>query len=93
MSKKLMRSFSTFKKSQTRIDMSKGEQVLYKSIMCPMRDKCLKDMRPRWPTSNTKSITQFGEECPFAHHPMELRFPEEIVTKLASSFQTIKNIN
>jgi hypothetical protein len=61
--------------------------------MCPLKDNCNKVKKPRWPTSNTKSVTQFGEECPFAHHPMELRFPESIVTKLASSFQTIKNIN
>lgn len=49
-------------------------------------------MRPRWPTSNTKSITKFGEECPFAHHPMELKFPESIITKLSSTHQTIKNL-
>jgi hypothetical protein len=70
--KKTMRSFSTYKRSQTRIDAYSKEKILYRTIMCPLRDKCPKDMRPRWPTSNTKAKTKFGEECPFAHHPMEL---------------------
>lgn len=65
-----MRSFSTYKRSQSRGDG--GEKILYRTIMCPLKDKCPKDMRPRWPTSNTKSKTKFGEQCPFAHHPMEL---------------------
>ena len=60
--------------------------------MCPLREKCPKDMRPRWPTSNTKSITKFGEECPFAHHQMELKFPESIITKLSATHNTIKNL-
>jgi hypothetical protein len=47
-------------------------------------------MRPRWPTSNTKSKTKFGQECPFAHHPMELKFPESIITKLSATYNTIK---
>jgi hypothetical protein len=60
--------------------------------MCPLRDKCPNDIRPRWPTSNTKSITKFGETCPYAHHPMELRFPEQVLTKLSSANQTIKKL-
>lgn len=83
--RRMTRGFSTFKKSQTRIDLSKGEKVLFRTIMCPLKDKCNRDKRPRWPTSNTKSITKFGLDCPFAHHPMELKFPESILTKLAAS--------
>ena len=90
--KKSLKSFSMYKRSQTRLDSSKGERVLFRSIMCPLREKCPRDARPRWPTSNTKSITKFGEECPYAHHPMELKFPESIVTKLAASKETIKNL-
>lgn len=90
--RKSMKSFSVYKRSQTRIDISKEEKILFRSIMCPLKDKCPRDMRPRWPTSNTKSITKFGAECPFAHHPMELKFPESIITKLSASHQTIKNL-
>ena len=87
-----MRSFSQYKRSQTRLDSSKPEKILYRSIMCPLKDKCPRDQRPRWPTSNTKAVTKFGQECPYAHHPMELRFPETIFSKLSAGFQTIKHI-
>lgn len=90
--RKSLTSFSVYKRSQTRADLSKGEKILFRTIMCPLREKCPKDMRPRWPTSNTKSITKFGEECPFAHHQMELKFPETIITKLSATHNTIKNL-
>ena len=83
--KRDLRSFSTYKKSQTRADMSKGEKIIYRTIMCPLKNKCTKDKRPKWPTSSTKSVVKFGEECPFAHHPMELKFPEAIITKFQAS--------
>jgi hypothetical protein len=60
--------------------------------MCPMKDKCPKIKNKRWPTSNIKTNVKFGEDCPFAHHPMELKFPETIVTKLSASHQIIKSI-
>lgn len=88
-----MRSFSVYKRSQTRLDTFSKEKILYRTIMCPLKDKCPKDMRPRWPTSNTKAKTKFGEECPFAHHPMELTFPESIITKLSASYNTIRVLN
>lgn len=58
-SKKLMKSFSHYKRSQTRMDMSMtgNEKILFKSIMCPLKDKCSKVMKPRWPSSNIKSVT------------------------------------
>lgn len=37
------------------------EKILFKTIMCPLREKCPKSKVPRWPTSNTKSFTKFGE--------------------------------
>lgn len=55
--KKQMRSFSSFKRSQTRVDLTKGEKILFKSIMCPLKDNCGKVKKPRWPTSNTRSVT------------------------------------
>lgn len=45
---------------------------LYKTIMCPLKHKCSKVRYQRWPSSNIKSFTNFGKECPYAHHPMEL---------------------
>ena len=52
-----MRSFSQYKRSMTRNDPNKGEKILFKTIMCPLREKCPKDKKPRWPTSNIKSVT------------------------------------
>jgi hypothetical protein len=46
----------------------------------------------RWPTTNTKSFTKFGEECPFAHHPMELMFPESIITQISANKSIIKTL-
>jgi len=47
----------------------------YKSIMCPLKDKCPDDVRPRWPNTETKSISKLGRTCPYAHHYSELHFP------------------
>jgi hypothetical protein len=77
--------YSDFKRSQSKIDLSKQEKVLFKTIMCPLKDKCSKIKKPRWPSTNIKSFTKFGEECPFAHHPMELNFPESIITKFSAN--------
>jgi hypothetical protein len=41
--RKSMRSFSTYKRSQTRLDAFSKEKILYRTIMCPLRDKCPKD--------------------------------------------------
>jgi hypothetical protein len=60
--------------------------------MCPLKEKCPKVKNKRWPTSNTKSFTKFGEECPYAHHSMELQFPESIMTKLSANTQRIKKL-
>ena len=45
-----------------------------KSHMCPLRDQCPDDIRPRWPFNDNKSILPFGAKCPFAHHVFELKF-------------------
>lgn len=90
--KRQMRGFSQYKRSTTRADLSKNEKILFKTIMCPLKERCSKVQNHRWPISNIKTVKKFGENCPFAHHPMELNFPESIVSKLASSYSTIKSI-
>jgi len=90
--RKSLTSFASYKRSQSRVDITKGEKILFRSIMCPLKDKCPGDMRPRWPTSNTKAKTKFGEQCPYAHHQMELKFPETILTKLNSSKTMIQKL-
>lgn len=45
-----------------------------KSHMCPLRDQCPDDIRPRWPNNDNKTILPFGSKCPFAHHVFELKF-------------------
>ncbi len=88
------RNFNEFKKAQTKVDVSIGskEKIVFRTIMCPMRDQCPRDKSKRWPTSNISSHTKFGQDCPFAHHPSELMFPESILTKVSSSKQTIKKL-
>jgi hypothetical protein len=59
--------------------------VLFKTIMCPLGDSCPKVKKSRWPNSSIKSVTNFGALCPYAHHLMELEFPETLVTKISAS--------
>lgn len=51
---------------------SRREQI--KSHMCPLRDQCPDDIRPRWPNKDNKTNLPFGAKCPFAHHVFELKF-------------------
>lgn len=44
------------------------EKKVYKSMMCPLKDRCPGDIRPRWPMSNTTAHTKMGAKCPYAHH-------------------------
>lgn len=72
-------------KNQSRIeDRLENESILFKSIMCPLGDRCPKDNRARWPKSGTKTVTPFGDKCLYAHHYHELEFPETISTKIAA---------
>ena len=63
---------------------------LYKTIMCPLKTSCPKAKMLRWPTSNIKSHQKFGKDCPFAHHPMELQFPETLKTRMSANKKLIK---
>lgn len=60
------------------VDDEGKEIVLFKTIMCPLGDSCSKVKKARWPNSSIKSVTNFGALCPYAHHLMELEFPETI---------------
>ncbi|MDR3582439.1 MAG: hypothetical protein P4L67_04170 [Candidatus Pacebacteria bacterium] len=53
---------------------SDREAFKYKNIMCPLKDRCPGDVRPRWPNTETKSICKLGSACPYAHHYSELHF-------------------
>ena len=58
------------------------DKKAYKSMMCPLKDRCPGDIRPRWPMSNTTAHTKMGSKCPYAHHPSELYFEQQdCVTK------------
>ena len=54
----------------------------FKTIMCPLVQSCPNDTRQRWPKSSDKAVTQFGAKCPYAHHYMELQFPQTLTTKI-----------
>ena len=53
--------------------------------MCPLKDACPKLIPPRWPASKHKSITRFGKDCPYAHHAMELQFPQTLDMRIAAN--------
>lgn len=52
--------------------------------MCPLILTCPNDTRARYPMSSAKTVTQLGSACPYAHHPMELRFPQTLTTKITA---------
>ena len=53
--------------------------------MCPLKDSCPKVRKSRWPDSSIKTVTKFGALCPYAHHLMELEFPESLHAKIAAT--------
>ena len=63
-------------------DMAANSKQLFKTIMCPLVENCPNDTRQRWPKSSDPCVTQFGSKCPYAHHPMELTFPQTLQTKI-----------
>ena len=65
-------------------EQRRKERIMFKSIMCPLGDKCPKDNRARWPKSGTKTVTPFGDKCLYAHHYHELEFPETLSTKISA---------
>lgn len=73
-------------------DQANNVGFLFKTIMCPYRDKCPKDRRSRWPKSGLTNVTQFGSACLYAHHPNELQFPETLKIQMQSIKQTQKHV-
>ena len=58
---------------------------IYKTIMCPLKDTCPKLKKQRWPYTGIKSHAKLGKDCPYAHHAMELAFPQTINMRLAAN--------
>ena len=73
-------------------DQAAHTKELYKTIMCPLNKTCPKDTRDRFPKSSASNVTQFGIECPYAHHPMELRFPQMMTTQISAITKMQKTI-
>jgi hypothetical protein len=57
-------------------------KLVFKTIMCPLGDKCKDANFARWPKSNTKCVTPIGRKCLYAHHYNELEFPETLNSKI-----------
>ena len=70
----------------------KAQTYLFKTIMCPLGDACSKVRKARFPKSSIKSVTQFGALCPYAHHYMELVFPETHQNKINATNNMKKNV-
>ena len=58
---------------------------LYKTIMCPLKHECPKVKMLRWPSTSLKARRPFGKDCPYAHHPMELLFPETLDIRISAN--------
>ena len=53
-----MLHYNDYKRSQSKSSIiGKKEEHLFKTIMCPLKEKCNKIKVPRWPTSNIKTHT------------------------------------
>lgn len=65
---------TSLKEQRAHSNESDRPLYLYKSIMCPLKDKCPDATGPRWPNSNINTISQMGRKCPYAHHYSELHF-------------------
>jgi len=55
-----------------------------------MKEQCQKVKMQRWPSSSLKATTKFGKDCPYAHHPMELQFPESLNMRIKATEQKSK---
>lgn len=87
-------------KKDTQDESLENAISLFKTIMCPLKDRCTKVQKIRWPYSNIKTITRFGQNCPYAHHSMELSFKESFNSRInatekakMSQIDAAKNVN
>jgi hypothetical protein len=58
---------------------------IFKTIMCPLKDSCPKLKKQRYPYTGVKSHAKLGKDCPYAHHAMELQFPQTINMRLKAN--------
>ena len=61
--------------------------------MCPLKNECPKVKIQRWPSSSIKSHKKFGKDCPYAHHPLELQFPNTLKTRIMANSRKPKDNN
>ena len=59
-------------------DDDKDYLKIFKTIMCPLGNSCANRRKQRWPYTSLKNTTKLGFKCPFAHHAMELNFPQTL---------------
>jgi hypothetical protein len=59
-------------------DDDKDYLKMFKTIMCPLNLKCVNRRKQRWPYTSLKNTKKLGQKCPFAHHAMELCFPQTL---------------
>ncbi len=65
----------------------------YRERMCPLKEQCPSDIRPRWPHSGHKTFSKMGGECPYAHHTYELKFKKEVQSRTQMLHRMLKNVN
>ena len=65
------------------------QRKIYKTIMCPMKAECSKVKMQRWPFSGIPSKQKFGKDCPYAHHPMELQFPQTLKMRVTANANVV----
>jgi len=51
-------------------------------MMCPLKEDCPHDLRPRYPHSDVNLKVPMGLNCPYAHHISELKFENEIKERI-----------
>ena len=62
---------------------------IFKTIMYP-GDNMSKGKGQRWPYSNVKANTKLGNDSLYAHHPMELQFPQTLEMRASGIRQAKK---
>jgi tetratricopeptide (TPR) repeat protein len=80
-------------RDRIRTRQSRSRHPGAKIMMCPLKDECPEDIRPRWPSSSTKTISKFGKRCEFAHHAFELKFKQELAAKKKMLNKTLEDLN
>ena len=66
--------------------------------MCPADENGQRVKMQRWPSSGLKCTTKFGKDSMYAHHLMELQFPETLDMRIGAAKRTfdpnqLKSVN